>query len=83
MAMKLTSTGGVKVSVLQRFLHALQTATWTDTDASCYLQVYNVTSTKSMPDWLKGKTKGSLRKDEEYRHAPLLQHLLHLSFCLL
>lgn len=30
-------------------------------------QVYNVTSGKSMPQWLSEKKKRSLRKDEEYR----------------
>lgn len=30
-------------------------------------QVYNVTSGKSLPQWLSEKRKRSLRKDEEYR----------------
>jgi hypothetical protein len=30
-------------------------------------QVYNVTSGKTLPQWLSEKRKRSLRKDEEYR----------------
>ena len=35
-------------------------------------QVYNVTSSKNTPDWLKGKATGSLKKDEDFRQASLL-----------
>ena len=34
-------------------------------------QVYNVTSSKNTPDWLKGKATGSLKKDEDFRQASL------------
>ncbi|CAK0744566.1 hypothetical protein CVIRNUC_001558 [Coccomyxa viridis] len=46
------------------------------------VKVYNVTSSKSTPDWLKGKTKGSLRKDDEYRRRiELIQDLEFPAAC--
>ena len=38
---------------------------------SFFAQVYNVTSSKYTPDWLKGKATGSLKKDEDFRQASL------------
>ncbi len=71
MAMKLTSTGGVKVVLLVTTVSASCTFRVRLLIPSLLSQVYNVTSSKSTPDWLKGKTKGSLRKDDEYRYAAM------------
>ncbi len=65
--MKLLSTGGVKVMLQVHFNLVESPAMCAWCEVSCVLQVYNVTSSKSLPEWLKGKTKGNLRKDEDYR----------------
>ena len=69
MAMKLTSTGGVKVVLLLSITSTFCPIRVRLLILKLLSQVYNVTSSKSTPDWLKGKTKGSLRKDDEYRYA--------------
>ena len=60
------------VGVLTSLMHAI----------GCLLQVYNVTSGKSLPQWLSETKKRSLRKDDEYtRRLELLQDFAFPSSC--
>ena len=74
MSLRVSAPDGVKVMAMARNHHAAQPPTNQQPPPLHRLQVYNVTSGKTLPQWLSENKKSSLKRNDDYlRRLELIQ----------